>query len=758
MKILIEGYYYDPDLLERESVSEGLIEYHRNKDGKVCYNYVGHVLNPHLNEYIFFLPKVILEEKHDAEGNVLGDTVFEQFTPEQLISINDNHSPLSQQQRDFVCELAVWVYRSLVVYKKTHPNQQIILDRTIAQVGKQRKRTANNLLDVILELIQFNKDNRDFVTFILKNIHSGYNKIHWTKTISSAPAFLQGGIPLYLDPINRKKQVNFDEELFIIYFSILNYVAERYGFPVYINVGFPLITGRKFERYLHGFGIKRLKQIKSNYFSDKALRLWELCYAFFEKAHPIAVHEAQKEYLLAQNFNIVFEAMIDRLVGSNNLATELKEQEDGKRVDHIYTYDDLIYASEQERQNRQTYYIGDSKYYKRNAVVGKESVYKQFTYARNVIQWNINLFLSDDEEKRQRENPQRVWLRDDVTEGYNIIPNFFISAFVDKELNYKNANLVPKDTSLEARQFNNRLFDRDSLLISHYDVNFLYVLSLYARDNNASIENWKDEVRREFRRSMQEKLNKQYQFYAMTAHADVDAEQYMRENFQQVLGKVYMPYANKAYFALALDNNIKYQEENELLLNMLSQSFHIVPCKIGDDPAAILPQVEHQPKPIVPQQFLPLYWLENYLDKNILIGCYKSEEHLAWIQGKNDRGTLIYNVRLDKNRTGSIKRSEALQKKVSFVILYPSSASNIDPNKIFIYHVHNNATMTEERMRQAMYPNPKGKYFCYVFDEQVALGKLDIYQFISQYLIANRLESNEAPIYTTGEELIKYRK
>lgn len=38
------------------------------------------------------------------------------------------------------------------------------------------------------------------------------------------------------------------------------------------------------------------------------------------------------------------------------------------------------------------YYIGDSKYYKRGNSLGKESVYKQFTYARNVIQWNIDLF------------------------------------------------------------------------------------------------------------------------------------------------------------------------------------------------------------------------------------------------------------------------------------------------------------------------------------------------------------------------------
>ena len=32
------------------------------------------------------------------------------------------------------------------------------------------------------------------------------------------------------------------------------------------------------------------------------------------------------------------------------------------------------------------FYIGDSKYYKYRTPMGKEAVYKQFTYAKNVIQ------------------------------------------------------------------------------------------------------------------------------------------------------------------------------------------------------------------------------------------------------------------------------------------------------------------------------------------------------------------------------------
>ena len=223
MKILIEGYYYDPALLDKEKVSDGLIEHHRrNKDGYVCYNYVGHVYSPELRDYIFFLPKVVLKTQTDGQPEDTDpedetDLVFGE-KPEDIISITDKNNKLDVGKRNFICELAVWIYRALMVYRTTHPNQNILLERNIAQIGTQRKRLSNTLLDVILELIQFNRDNQDFVLFVLKNIHSGFNRVNWNKTISHSQAFIQQGIPVYFNPVNKKRQINYDEELFIIYF------------------------------------------------------------------------------------------------------------------------------------------------------------------------------------------------------------------------------------------------------------------------------------------------------------------------------------------------------------------------------------------------------------------------------------------------------------------------------------------------------------------------------------------------------------
>ena len=763
MKVLIEGYYYDPAVLEREQVTDGLIEYHRRpSDGFVCYNYVGHVYSPMLKDYIFFLPKVVLEEK-GTEG-VDDDRVFGE-KPEDIICVSDKDGKINAAQRGFVCELAVWVYRALMIYREAHPDQNILLERNIAQIGNRRQRLSDTLLDIILELIRFNRENQDYVLFVLKSIHSGYNKINWRRTIAHSQAIVQDGVPVYLRPVNKKKQVNFDEELFIIYFSILNYISSHYGFCVNINMGFELITGSKFRHYLDGYGRVRMRQIRYKYFSDKALRLWELCYAFFDKSHAINVRDDQKEYLLAQNFNIVFEAIIDELVGSKDIPSGLKEQKDGKRVDHMYTFADLVYPGAMQKQvQKEIYYIGDSKYYKIGSTVGDESVYKQYTYARNVIQWNLDLFLSGDEAKKQKDNPKNIWLRDETTEGYNIIPNFFISAFVDKNLSFENDNLKKRETVFNARQFENRLFDRDTLIITHYDVNFLYVLSLYARNNAFSKASWKVQVRELFRKNIQEELNSSYSFYAITAREGVNAEQFMQQNFQQLLGKVYTPYGetgSQEYYSVALDNGERFANENERTLSLLAPYFYMEKCPVGTKPESVLPKVEQQAKGVVvPESLLTLHYVQRYLKDNFLIGCYKDEAQLNWIMGANDKGTNLYNVRIftkGLKRAGTMKRSQLEQGGIKFVILYRLGEDF--KNEYRVFHVHHHAVMSEERMRQALYPNPQGNYFCFVFDEEVSISPdVNLAKILTECRLDTDTDYQEgAPVVIKGEELLRYQ-
>lgn len=570
MHILIEEYQYDVSAIK--PILHG-IDPLETVEGKVSIHYVGYYYNTLLKDCVFILPKVLLK---DVGGH---EFVFGKYKPESITNLNESN-PLDAAERDFIYKFAVWIYRAIVVYKNTqHHDSDIVYYSKIAQVGNGQHRLSNTYLDILLSLIQFNRDNQSFFFFIVKNQHIGQNKINWQRTIATQQAIVQNDTPVYFRPINKKRQINFDEELIIIYFSILNYIGDTYGFPKEIYCQFPLITGKRFEAYLNGFGKTRLRQIKYKYFSDKALQLWQLCYAFFDEARQVYISTEQREYLLVKSFYLVFEAIIDELVGDYPLPDGMnKKQEDGKIVDHLFTARGLI-----DSEANQTYYIGDSKYYKMGHELGSESIYKQYTYARNVIQWNLDIFNDG------RTPDSGVRLRDDVTEGYNIIPNFFISAKLDESFDYGNDGIEKTDrrhNRHRKEQFKNRLFDRDTLLLFHYDVNFLFVLSLYARNNTLQKQEWKQKIRTKFRQEIQTWLQDDFDFYAMTAKPGVDAKQYFKTHFQTVLGKTYTPFANDSIFSLALDK--KESDENKTLITELGKFFIIQPCKLGMPPEPII--------------------------------------------------------------------------------------------------------------------------------------------------------------------------
>ena len=579
MRILIEEYQYE--VADVKDILHG-IDPLTNIEGKVSIHYVGYYYNSLLRDCVFILPKVLLQgNENSADGKEL---VFGRYKPEEIANL-DEKNPLSKKERDFIYKFAVWIYRAIVVYKNDkQTDSSIIYYAQIAQIGKGQRRLSNTYLDILLSLIQFNRENQNFFFFVLKNLHSGLNKINWTRTIGKTTAIVQRNRPIYLNPINKKRQINFDEELLVIFFSILNYIGDTYGFSKEINCQFDLIKGKMFETYLKGYGKTRLLQIKYKYFSDKALELWRLCFAFFDESRQIFINTEQKEYLLVKNFYIVFEAIIDELIGDKPLPDGMeKKQGDGKIVDHLFSAPSLI-----DGKAKQTYYIGDSKYYKIDHELSSESIYKQYTYARNVIQWNLDIF--NDGRKSD------VRLRDEVTEGYNIIPNFFISAKMDKEFDYSNDGIEKTDRKKNKHkqiQFKNRLFDRDTLLLFHYDVNFLFVLSLYARNNTSQKAEWKKDIRNKFRKEIQDWLQKDYKFYAMRARPGVDGEEYIRHNFKQVVGKIYTPFSDEKTYSLALDNNDP-EGDNKEILSALSEFFYVKPCNLGQNPDEVLPATANQ--------------------------------------------------------------------------------------------------------------------------------------------------------------------
>ena len=581
MLLFIEGYPYNLNAIVKDGLSvrdilKDVVAV-PVKEEYYAFGYVGYCYSKAAKDVIFFLPKVVLTgERNEENGD---DTIFG-AAPHDIIDFSSDSiiekftEEGSKEYKEFLSTLSIWIYRTISVYKETH-NDNILESKEYQGESRGKKIKHNTLLDVIIALRDFNKDNQDYFTFIAKNVHTGVNKIQWQKTITSTnPIFLKGQ-PVYTDPVNRKKMVNFDEELLIIFFSILNYIKEEHGFSFYMNINYQLISHDKIKRSYIGrnYGCRRLKQIKYKYFSDKALRIWDLCYAFFDKEYKISINRQAEDFLLAKDFDHIFEVMIDTLIGGedkNKLPKELTEQRDGKMVDHMFIGQGLIEQSNLPAEL--TYYIGDSKYYKRSkndtVVLGDKSIYKQYTYAKNVIQWNMNLFLDDSDDGEQ---PQ---LRDALTEGYNPIPNFFISARIpnkkegSKFLSFDDAQLVEQANGVQFnRQFENRLFDRDTLLLCHYDVNFLYIVSLYGRANKSKQATWREYVRKNFRQKIQETFNKLYTFRTIQPRAGKDCYQFLKENFSQLNGKLYRSKSNKNYLVLAL---MRGDDESKALWQSLS--------------------------------------------------------------------------------------------------------------------------------------------------------------------------------------------
>lgn len=778
MYILFEEHQYESRLVEKVLKDIYVLQ---DVDKKVSVQYVGYFYNPHLQDCVFILPKVLLTEKETLVGVKLDNGV--PVTPEMVLEPEDQKK-LSQEYRKFIYEFSVWIYRALSVFYKANPKSKVIFYKHLPQAEKGRRHKAKTYLDIVLSLINFNQENRDFVLFTIKNLHRGNNKINWTRTISHSQAFVQGNDVVYLNPVNKKRIVNYEEELFVIFYSILNYLNVEYGFHTPINIQYELITGKQFKQYLRGMGKTRLMQIKYKYFSDKALQLWDLCYAFFDSSYRIAINTNAQEYILAKSFNVVFEAMIDELIGTphNRIPKGLADQDDGKRVDHMYA--DLALTSADAQKSREVYYIGDSKYYKSGHSLTSESIYKQYTYAKNVIQWNVNLFAADDSRFDKKEKDARnedkkhfseIHLQDNsLTEGYDVIPNFFISAFVYDDHKYnaqenicKHRNKDDEHCTKVSYQFPDRLFDRDTLFLSQYDVNFLYVLYLYARNKSNEKAQWKEHVRKIFRDEIRAVIQKQFKIYAMRARLGVDGVLYLQQHFYELNGRVFQPYGEErtTYFAYARPT--AKMQETQAQYDELKKHFVIVECGMGKDPQEALKDDIDQEleEPVKSSQWLTMHYLERYPERGVLVGYYKDKKHLQWILGNNDKGSLVYNVRLqikgEEPRDGAHTSYFYEKKDILFVVLYSDDFE--DTGEYFVFHVKDTASkVTEERMRETWYPfDVKGPHFFFRFDEEINIGRIRIVELVKSLKIKHLNEFGKyipyEPLFATAKDVLEYR-
>ena len=218
MKILIEGYRYRAN--DVSAILKGLG--YTFTDHYVTVRHVGYFFNKEIGDTVFFLPKVLVNENDEVLGR-------NDLRPEKILdlatALGDNL--LSRDDYSFIYKFSVWIYRTVKEYSRLHPGSDIIYTTSYSLIDKSQNNVDATWLDIILSLIKFNDQNRDFFMFIIKNIHSGYNKINWPRTIAKSKAVISNKRPVYIDPVNKKKQINFDEELLVIFFSCLSYITSN---------------------------------------------------------------------------------------------------------------------------------------------------------------------------------------------------------------------------------------------------------------------------------------------------------------------------------------------------------------------------------------------------------------------------------------------------------------------------------------------------------------------------------------------------
>ncbi len=497
---------------------------------------------------VFLLPKTFLRKDNSTPDGGLTLLGMPGIKPELIYNTESDKNVLSLRgDETFLPELSLWLFRAMTRYredcaKEKIPRSEDDLDYRAPDHGAFDR----DFLSTAIHLIDFLSDHRHLFTQISKINNSGRSAVDWHKTLRLHP-FIKEGKPYYLDLRIKDKAVNIDEELIVLYYSVLRYLKEKFHFPIVMGeVPYELKTKSEIQHYLDtGVGKRKMRDMKGKYFRDDLLQLWSLLDAFFDFNTSRDKKDPIKESLTTKNFEKVFERMVDHLIGDSGKLADLKNQKDGKLIDHIYLDKSLI----GKRHN--IYYIGDSKYYQDGSHPEGVSLYKQFTYAKNAIQYNIDQYYL-----KHSKNPNAIRYRDEETEGYNITPNFFISPKIEVgNLDFTTPSFAPTDWKPKPnKHFEDRLFDRDTLLLREYQINLIFLIAAYGAYEDC----WTTTLRTTIREDMIQLLNDTYRFFRIEP---MDIPLYSQNG---LVG--HLPFTH--YFRLILEGKAYKEDKNskELIL------------------------------------------------------------------------------------------------------------------------------------------------------------------------------------------------
>lgn len=571
-------YFTDRDF------NEPVVPYMHDRNGYYL-EYIGYIFatSEKYSGPVFILPKSFLavdETDPDKRETLLGEPGL---LPELIFDTDKDDNVLALSGREtFLPELSLWLFRAMVRFREDCKKEkdQENLDK-LYQLTPQDNSRDRDFLSTAIRLIDFLSDHRNLFTQIHKINNSGRAAIDWNKTIRKYP-YIKESKPYYLDLQIKDKAINIDEELIILYYSVLRYLKDKFHFPITLgDIPYELLSPSEIQRYLDtGVGKRKMRDIKGKYFRDDLRTLWNLLDAFFTFNYSRDDKCPRKEALAVKEFDAVFEKMVDRLIGDTGKLAALKNQKDGKLIDHIYMDKSLI------GKDSNIYYIGDSKYYSDSHDIEGVPLYKQFTYARNAIQYNIDQYYL-----KHKANPNAIRYRDKDTEGYNVTPNFFVRPKIKSDTldfdtpSFSASGNQPKPN----KHFEDRLFDRDTLLLREYEINLIFLIAAYGSYE----DHWATSIRATIREDMLQFLTDTYAFFKIqpkdipvttpTGHLfDIPFLNY----FHNLLaGKVYKESDNSTDLILAFEKNT---EQGKLDLKEVTEYIkETLPDKTLGDPIDI---------------------------------------------------------------------------------------------------------------------------------------------------------------------------
>lgn len=136
---------------------------------------------------------------------------------------------------------------------------------------------------------------------------------------------------------------------------------------------------------------------------------------------------------------------------------------------------------------------------------------------------------------------------------------------------------------------------------------------------------------------------------------------------------------------------------------------------------------------------------EDFEDATVLLGCYNSERHYAWIKQCG-----AYNVR--QGCINGAVVSDEVAWGVKYLLLYDCGA----PRNYTMHRIDKCRIVTRNDMLMWKYPNPHASsYMLYHLEEQVAAPALDIMQVLRTYN-DKVTRTSGTPIYLQGRALTRY--